>query len=63
MKSQISISNDPNRFDILNFGHCDLFVICDLEFSPKRKRFLFDQTGGGGQKQCRALNHKPEPEL
>jgi len=32
MKSQMSISNDPNRFDILNFGHCDLFVICYLRF-------------------------------
>jgi hypothetical protein len=31
-KSQISISKDPNRFVILNFGHCDLFIICDLEF-------------------------------
>jgi len=30
--SQISISNDPNRFDILNFGHCDLFVIYYLRF-------------------------------
>ena len=30
---------------ILNFGHCDLFVICDLEFSPKLKRFLFDLSG------------------
>ena len=27
MKSQILISNDPNRFDILNFGHCDLFIL------------------------------------
>ena len=26
-KSQISISKDPNRFVILNCGHCDLFVI------------------------------------
>jgi hypothetical protein len=32
IKSQMSISNAPNRFDILNFGHCDLFVICDLRF-------------------------------
>jgi hypothetical protein len=45
MKSQFSISNHPNRFDILNFGHCDLpfdlaqggelvepFVICYLRF-------------------------------
>jgi hypothetical protein len=39
---EIPNSNDPNRFVILNFGHCDLFVICDLEFSPKLKRFLFD---------------------
>jgi hypothetical protein len=31
-KSQISISKDQNRFVILNFGHCDLFVIYDLEF-------------------------------
>jgi hypothetical protein len=28
----MSISNDPNRFVILNFGHCDLFVICYLRF-------------------------------
>jgi hypothetical protein len=26
------LKNDPNRFDILDFDHCDLFVICDLEF-------------------------------
>jgi hypothetical protein len=26
-KSQIPISNDQNRFRILNFGHCDLFDI------------------------------------
>jgi len=49
-KHQISISNDPNRFLILNFGHCDLFVICYLlfaiwNFSPKLKPFRFDQTG------------------
>ena len=30
MKSQISIPNDPNLFGILNFGYCDLFVICYL---------------------------------
>jgi hypothetical protein len=29
-KSQIPILNDQNRFGILNFGHCDLFDICDL---------------------------------
>jgi hypothetical protein len=56
MKSQMSMSNDPNRFDILNFGHCDFFIICYLlfaiwNFSPKLKRFLFDQTGGGSQMQ------------
>ena len=27
-----SIFNDKNRFVILNFGHCDLFGICDLLF-------------------------------
>ena len=31
-KSQIPILNDQNMFGILNFGHCDLFDICDLEF-------------------------------
>jgi len=31
-KFQISISNDPNRFVIWNFGNCDLFVICYLRF-------------------------------
>jgi len=29
-KSQIPILNDQNRFGILNFGHCDLFDMCDL---------------------------------
>jgi hypothetical protein len=29
-KAQIPILNDQNRFGILNFGHCDLFDICDL---------------------------------
>ena len=32
MKSQIPIFNDKKRFGILNFGHWDLFVICDLLF-------------------------------
>jgi hypothetical protein len=31
-KPQISIPNDQNRFRILNFGHCDLFVMWCLEF-------------------------------
>jgi hypothetical protein len=31
-KFQMTISNDPNRFVIWNFGHCDLFVICYLRF-------------------------------
>ena len=31
-KSQIPIFNDQNRFGILNFDHCDLFVICYLLF-------------------------------
>jgi hypothetical protein len=29
-KSQIPIFNDQKRFVISNFGHCDLFDICDL---------------------------------
>ena len=29
---KIPIPNDQNRFRILNFGHCDLFVIWCLEF-------------------------------
>jgi hypothetical protein len=34
MKSQIPISmtKAQNRFRISNFGHCDLFDICDLLF-------------------------------
>jgi hypothetical protein len=28
----MSISNGPNRFGFLKFGHCDLFVICYLRF-------------------------------
>gem|GEM_PF-2614134 len=31
-KSQIPILNEQNRFGICDFGHCDLFDICDLEF-------------------------------
>ena len=31
-KFQIPIFNDRNRFGISNFGHCDLFDICDLLF-------------------------------
>jgi hypothetical protein len=31
-KSQIQIFNDRNTFGIWNFGHCDLFEICDLLF-------------------------------
>jgi hypothetical protein len=29
-KSQIPIFNDQNGFGISNFGHCNLFDICDL---------------------------------
>jgi len=29
-KSQIPIFNDQNKFEILNFGHWDLFVIWNL---------------------------------
>ena len=32
MKSQIPIFNDKKTFGILNFGHCDLFGVCDLLF-------------------------------
>ena len=38
MTSKSTISKDPNRFVILNFGHCDLFVICDLEFLADNKK-------------------------
>ena len=31
-KSQISIFNDQNMFEILNFGDCNLFDICVLGF-------------------------------
>jgi hypothetical protein len=44
-KFQIPTSNVPNRFGILNFAHLEFFVICDLEFYPRLKSFLFDQTG------------------
>jgi hypothetical protein len=36
----MSISNGPNRFGFLKFGHCELFVICDLEFFSETKKFL-----------------------
>jgi hypothetical protein len=32
IKSQIPIFKHKGLFGILNFGHCDLFVICDLLF-------------------------------
>ena len=35
-KSQIPISNDPNWFGILNFGHWDLFGIWNLQFEISR---------------------------
>jgi hypothetical protein len=31
-KSQIPIINHQNMFGISNFGHCDFFDICYLEF-------------------------------
>ena len=30
-------------FEILNFGHCDLFVICDLKNFILEKKELFIQ--------------------
>jgi hypothetical protein len=38
-KSQIPISKDPNRFVILNFGHCNLFFICHLVFFTETQKF------------------------
>jgi len=31
-KFQYSMTKTQNKFGISNFGHCDLFDICDLEF-------------------------------
>ena len=30
--SPVSMTKTKNGFGISNFGHCDLFDICDLEF-------------------------------
>jgi hypothetical protein len=30
LKSQYSMTKTQNKFRISNFGHCDLFDICDL---------------------------------
>jgi hypothetical protein len=32
LKFQYSMTKTKNRFEISNFGHCDLFDICDLLF-------------------------------
>jgi hypothetical protein len=32
LKFQYSMTKTQNRFGISNFGHCDLFDICDLLF-------------------------------
>jgi hypothetical protein len=32
LKFQYSMTKTRNRFRISNFGHCDLFDICDLRF-------------------------------
>ena len=32
LKLQYSMTKTQNRFGISNFGHCDLFDICDLLF-------------------------------
>jgi hypothetical protein len=42
-KSQIPISNDQNRFGISNFGHYDLFDICDLRFGISDTPTRIDQ--------------------
>jgi hypothetical protein len=47
-KSQIPISNAPNRFGILNFAPWDFFVICDLEFSPEIEEFFVWSNAGSG---------------
>jgi hypothetical protein len=46
-KSQIPISNDPNMFGILNFGHAQrrrlrrvLGFVCDLEYSTEIEAFF-----------------------
>jgi hypothetical protein len=39
-KFQIPIPNDQNGFEILNFGHCDLFGIWDLSFGISKPAVL-----------------------
>jgi hypothetical protein len=45
-KSQIPMFNDPNRFEILNFVHCNLFVICNLLFGILMSPYTFVNLNG-----------------
>jgi hypothetical protein len=51
LKFQYSMTKTQNRFGISNFGHCDLFDICDLLFgifnhssTPKQVAFYTGRT-------------------
>ena len=43
-KFQLSNKIKSQLFGILNFGHCDLFVICDLKFFITETRHLKSQA-------------------
>jgi hypothetical protein len=47
-KSQIPISNVPNRFGILLIGIFLGFGICDLEFSPEAEKLFVCSNAANG---------------
>ncbi|MGB5255453.1 MAG: hypothetical protein WBN68_22305 [Sedimenticolaceae bacterium] len=63
-KFQMTISNDPNRFVIWNFGHCDLIVICYLRFGNFHRNvtvsssFKLEAVASG-----RAEPHRDQPPM
>ena len=48
-QGKYSMTKTENRIAISNFGHCDLFDICDLEF-------LILQYSKGARHVCRQFN-------
>jgi hypothetical protein len=49
LKFQYSMTKTKNRFGISNFGHCDLFDICDLLFGISGTP-VFQQTAARGER-------------
>jgi hypothetical protein len=54
------MTKTKNRFVISNFGHCDLFDICDLLFGISGTP-VFQQTAARGKENGSPSGSSPKP--